>query len=124
VNVITQIFAIIAGLVHVCAFVMESLLFRYPRVQRIFLGHDGVPPDVFMWAFNQGFYNLFLAAGAIGGVIAADAGHATVGRAVALFACACMVGAGIVLVVSDRKLWRGALGQAVPPLVALLAALA
>jgi hypothetical protein len=35
-----------------------------------------------------------------------------------------MAGAGAVLAVSDRRLWRGALGQSVPPLIALLAALA
>jgi putative membrane protein len=102
---------------------MESLLFRRPRVQRIMVGHADVDPGVFLWAFNQGFYNLFVAAGAIGGVIAAHAGHPAVGRAVTLYACAFMAAAGVVLVVSDRRLWRGALGQAVPPLVALVAAL-
>jgi putative membrane protein len=122
-NLVTQIFAIVGGLFHVAAFVMESLLFRNPRVQRIFLGHADVEPGVFLWAFNQGFYNLFVAAGAIGGVIAAHTGHAAAGRAIALYACAIMAGAGVVLVVSDRRLWRGALGQAVPPLVALLAAM-
>jgi len=121
--VISQIFAVVAGLFHVWAFLLESLLFRRPAVQRLFLGRT-VSSDVYLWAFNQGFYNLFLAAGAIGGVIAAHTGHAGAGRPVTLFACAAMMGAGIVLVVSDRKLWRGALGQAVPPLVALLAATA
>jgi putative membrane protein len=123
-NVISQIFAVVAGLVHVWAFAMESLFFRRPAVQRMFLGRSGVSPDVYLWAFNQGFYNLFLAAGAIGGVIAVHAGYPVEGRAIALFACACMMGAGIVLFASDRKLWRGALGQVVPTLVALLAALA
>jgi putative membrane protein len=79
---------------------------------------------VFLWAFNQGFYNLFLAAGAIGGVIAAHAGHPTAGRALTLYACGFMAAAGAVLAVSDRRLWRGALGQAVPPLIALVATLA
>jgi len=122
-NVISQIFAVAAGLFHVYAFTLESVLFRRPAVQRAFLGRT-VSPDVHLWAFNQGFYNLFLAAGAFGGVIAVHAGAAVAGRAVTLFACACMMGAGIVLFVSDRTLWRGALGQVVPPLVALLAALA
>ncbi len=121
-SAVTQVFAILAGLFHVWAFVIESLLFRRPRAQRILLGHDNVDPGVFVWAFNQGFYNLFVAAGAIGGVIAYHAGQATAGRALTLYACAFMVGAGVVLVVSDRKLWRGALGQAVPPLIALAAA--
>jgi putative membrane protein len=122
-NAVTQIFAILAGLFHVGAFAMESLLFRRPRIQRIMVGHADVDPGVFLWAFNQGFYNLFVAAGAIGGVIAAHAGHPAVGRALTLYACAFMAAAGVVLVVSDRRLWRGALGQAVPPLIALVAAL-
>jgi putative membrane protein len=122
-NVITQVFAVVAGLFHLYAFTLESVLFRRPAVQRAFLGRT-VSPDVHLWAFNQGFYNLFLAAGAIGGVIAVHAGAATEGRAITLFVCACMMGAGVVLFVSDRKLWRGALGQTVPPLVALLAGLA
>lgn len=122
-NAITQIFAVVAGLFHVYVFALESLLFRRPAVQRLFLGHADAGRDVVLFAFNQGFYNLFLAAGAIGGVIAYHAGAATGGRAVALFACACMLGAAAVLIASDRRLWRGALGQGLPPLVALVAAL-
>jgi putative membrane protein len=122
-SAVTQIFAVLAGLVHVAAFVMESLLFRRPAVQRLFLGHDRVEPGVYLWAFNQGFYNLFVAAGAIGGVIAYHLADATVGKALTLYACAFMVGAGVVLYVSDRRLWRGAVGQAGPPLIALLGAL-
>jgi putative membrane protein len=122
-NVITQVFAVVAGLFHVYVFALESLLFRRPPVQRLFLGHDDAGRDALVLAFNQGFYNLFLAAGAIGGVIAVHAGSTPAGRAVALYACACMVGAGVVLVASERRLWRGALGQAVPPLIALVATL-
>jgi len=123
-NMVTQIFAVVAGLVHMWAFVMESLLFRRPQVQRIFLGHADVEPGVYLWAFNQGFYNLFVAAGAIGGVVAYHADHPTAGRALTLYACAFMAAAGVVLFVSDRRLWRGALGQALPALIALAAALA
>jgi len=122
-SAITQIFAVLAGLVHVAVFVMESLLFRRPWVQRGVLGRAGADPGVVIWAFNQGFYNLFVAAGAIGGVIAYHAGHATAGRALTLYACGFMAAAGVVLFISDRGLWRGALGQSVPPLIALLAAL-
>jgi putative membrane protein len=122
-NAVTQIFAILAGLFHVLTFAMESLLFRRPQVQRLFLGNAQADPGVYLWAFNQGFYNLFVAAGAIGGVVAAHAGHPTAGRAVTLFACGVMAAAGVVLFASERRLWRGALAQAVPPLVALAAAL-
>jgi putative membrane protein len=122
-NVITQVLAVVGALVHVAAFAMESLLFRRPAVQRLFLGHSPVEPGVFLWAFNQGFYNLFVAAGVVAGLIAYHAGAAEAGTALVLYACAFMAAAGVVLVVSDRTLWRGALGQAVPPALALLAAL-
>ena len=123
-NAVTQVFALIGALFHVSAFALESLLFRRPQVQRLMLGGRAeVAPDVYLWAFNQGFYNLFVAAGAVGGVIAYHSGQLAAGRALTLYACAFMAAAGVVLVVSDRRLWRGALGQAVPPLVALVAAL-
>lgn len=121
-NALTQVFAIISALFHVSAFVMESLLFRRPRVQRLMLGRANVEPGVYLWAFNQGFYNLFVAVGAIGGVIAYHSGQVAAGRALTLYACAFMAAAGVVLLVSDRRLWRGSLGQTAPPLVALVAA--
>lgn len=124
VNAVAQIFAVLAGLLHVAVFGMESLLFRSAPVRGAFLVPDRAVEDIRLWAFNQGFYNLFLAAGAIGGVIAVHAGNVATGRAVALYCCAFMAACGVVLVVSERRLWRGALAQAVPPLVALVAALA
>jgi putative membrane protein len=123
VSAVTQVFAIIGALFHVSAFAMESLLFRRPQVQRLMLGRTNVEPGVYLWAFNQGFYNLFVAAGAIGGVIAYHYGQISAGRALTLYACAFMAAAGVVLAVSDRRLWRGALGQAGPPLIALVASL-
>jgi putative membrane protein len=123
VNAVSQIFAVVAGLFSLWAFVLESLLFRNPKVQRLFLGRESQEGE-FLWAFNQGFYNLFVGAGAIGGVIALHAGHVPAGRAVALYACGFVAAAGVVLFVSNRKLWRGALAQSVPPLIALVAALA
>ena len=121
---IAQVFAIIAGLFHVAAFVMESLLFHRPDVQKFMLGRTEPAPGVRLWAFNQGFYNLFVAAGAIIGAIVWTTGYETVGRTLVIYTCAFMTLAGVVLYVSDRRLWRGMLGQSVPPLIGLVAALA
>lgn len=123
-NLVTQLFAWIAVLFHVAAFVMESVLFDRPAVQRILLGRSETAPGVRLWAFNQGFYNLFLAAGPAAGLIAGYAGNEAVGRALVIYGCAFMAACGVVLFVSDRKLWRGMLGQSGPPLIALIAALA
>ncbi len=83
-----------------------------------------------LWAFNVGFYNLFIACGLIVGVIAWMTGNETTGRALVIYLCLFAFLAGIVLFVSDRlALGRprgtgvgGALIQGVPPLIALVAA--
>ncbi|MFF0265864.1 DUF1304 domain-containing protein [Kribbella sp. NPDC004536] len=117
-SVIAQIFVVIAGLFHLAVFAMESLLFRKPSTYRRFLVKETDVEASRPWAFNQGFYNLFLAIGAFGGLIwGGDKGHA-----IALFACACMAGAGVVLLASDRRMLRAAAAQAVPPILALVLA--
>jgi putative membrane protein len=124
VNAVAQVFAVVAGFVHVAIWFIESLLFRRPAFHRLFRVRPEHVPVVRLWAVNQGFYNLFLGVGAIGGVVTLHLGNETVGRTLVLFCCACMTAAGVVLVFSERRLWRGALVQAVPPLVVLLASLA
>ena len=71
-------------------------------------------------AFTQGFYNLFLAIGIVAGLGLVAAGQVDAGRAIVLFACASMVGAGVVLFVTNRHFLIGAAIQAVPPLIALV----
>ncbi|MGH8777048.1 MAG: DUF1304 domain-containing protein [Jiangellaceae bacterium] len=122
-NAVAQVFAVVAGLFHVVVFVLESVLFRRPQVHARFFVRPEEVDAVQPWAANQGWYNLFLAAGALGGVVMVNAGDETAGRTLALFACGCMVVAGIVLYVSERRLWRSALAQAVPPSIAIAATL-
>jgi putative membrane protein len=119
VNTIAQIFVALAGVFHLAVFAMESLLFMKPSTYKRFLIPNEAEATISKpWAFNQGFYNLFLALGALGGLVAGgDKGHA-----IALFACACMAGAGIVLIASDRRMARSAALQAVPPIIALVLA--
>lgn len=122
-TVVAWAFAVVAGVFHLAAFLMESFLFDRPFVQRTLVRDAGQSPAVRLWAFNQGFYNLALAAGAIIGVIVWAADQETVGQTLVVFSCAAMTLAGIVLVVSDRRLWQGAIGQALPPAIAVVATL-
>ncbi|MET0479996.1 MAG: DUF1304 domain-containing protein [Mycetocola sp.] len=124
-------FASVAAVLHILVFVWEAVLFRRPGVhQRIFSTPPADVPAVLLWAFGVGFYNLFLAIGAIAGVLAWAAGNETVGRTLVLYTCLFMFLSGIVLFVADRKaLGRprgkgigGALAQGLPPLIALVAA--
>ena len=114
--------AAIAAMVHVWFFALESLLFERPTVFRRFgLRSAEDAAIVRPMAFNQGFYNLFLAAGIGGGLLLIATAQGPAGRAIVLFACACMVGAGIVLLATNRRFLTAAALQAGPPLVAIAA---
>ncbi len=129
-TVVVWVSALIAASIHVLVFFWESVLFERPAV------HTGVfsvattdLPAVRLWAFNVGFYNLFLAAGTTVGVLAWIAGQETVGRTLVVYTCSFMVLGAVALFASDRmSLGRpkgsgvgGALAEGLPPLVALVA---
>ncbi len=118
---VTEVFAVVAALLHVFFFYLESLTFTRPATWQRFHVRSQADAELLRpMAFNQGFYNLFLAAGAIGGVIAANTGYVEAGRALVLLACGSMLLAGVVLIASDRRFVRSGLIQAVPPAIALL----
>jgi putative membrane protein len=120
---IASIAALIAAAFHVLFFVLESVTFSQPSVAARFgLTTPEQDAAVRPMAFNQGFYNLFLAIGIVGGLVLVAAGSTDAGRAIVLFACACMVGAGLVLLSTNRRFVRSAAIQAVPPFVAVVAA--
>ncbi len=120
--VLAALAAIVAAACHVLFFVLESVLFTRPAVAARFgLADPAAIAAVRPMAFNQGFYNLFLAIGIAGGLVLVAAGSVDAGRAVVLFACACMVGAGVVLLATSRAFARSAAIQAVPPALAILA---
>lgn len=123
--------AAVAGVLHVVVFAWEALLLSRPGVHAGVFGMraEDVPP-VRLWAFGVGFYNLFLAAGILLGVALWATGSAeTVGRTLVVYVAWFMLLSGLVLLVADRMAMGrprgaglgGALGQGVPPAVALLA---
>jgi putative membrane protein len=116
--------AIVAGLIHAWFFVLESLWFSRPTVwARFGLASAEEARTVGSFAFNQGFYNLFLAVGVAIGLLLAATGDPVSGRAIVLFACGSMVAAGIVLVLHNRTFLRAGLIQVLPAFVAILAVL-
>ena len=122
---VAQLAALLAAAIHVWFFVLESVLFGRPGVAARFgLRTEEQIAAVRPMAFNQGFYNLFLAIGIAAGIALIAAGSEVAGRAVVLFCCACMVGAGVILFATSRRFLQAALVQALPPLVAIVATLA
>lgn len=112
----------VAGLVHVVFFIVESLLWDRPQVHRIFGVRTSEEAATMGFAlFNQGFYNLFLGLGTFVGIGWSMRGYGD--NELVVFCALFMIGAAVVLVASNRKLWRGALVQGALPALAMVLAL-
>lgn len=119
--VLAVIFAVLAAALHVVIFFMESVLWARPAIWRRFGVASREDAAVLQpMAYNQGFYNLFLAvATGLGIVLWAASPVPNVGIGIAAVALASMLLAAVVLVTSNPKLARAALTQGVTPLLAL-----
>jgi putative membrane protein len=117
---IMMIAASLAALFHVFFFLLESVLWTRPAVKKIFRRRDPDTENTRVLAFNQGFYNLFLALGNITGICMVIGGVTAAGLTVIASGCSVMLGAAIVLFASSPKMIRGALIQGIPPLVFLV----
>ena len=79
-----MVFAVLAAALHVLIFYMESIAWEGALARKTFGGTpEEVRPHAF-YAFNQGFYNLFLALQAIIGVVLAALGYAAAAVVLAL----------------------------------------
>jgi putative membrane protein len=120
--VVAVVFAILAAILHVAIFFMESVLWSRPAVWKRFgVASPQEAATLQPMAYNQGFYNLFLALATIVGLLLLVAPPvAQVGVGIAGVALASMLLASIVLITSNPKLARAALIQGVTPLIALV----
>ena len=120
--ILATVFAALAALLHVYIFVMESVQWTQPKIWKRFGVRDQAAADTTKpMAYNQGFYNLFLAIGtAIGLVLfwtGADAAGEAAGKALVLFSLGSMVAAALVLVTSGKGYARAAATQGTLPLI-------
>lgn len=114
------VFAALAALVHVYIFVLESVRWTAESTRKTFGNSEAAAQATKEMAFNQGFYNLFLALMAAAGIISAATGHHEVGAALVLAGCGSMLAAGLVLLISSPKKARAALVQLTFPLIAVV----
>ncbi len=111
--------AIVAAVIHAAIFVLESLAWKSPRVQRMFGARTEAQAEALgPVLYNQGFYNLFVGIGVAVGLFlfSRDESSALLG-----FSLSFMAAAALVLVGSVSRLWKAALLQGGPPALALLA---
>lgn len=116
---VAYVFAGLAALVHVYIFWLEALAFD--TAGRKAFGVSAEDAAIMKpWAYNQGFYNLFLAVGTGVGVAIAGS-HRHVAIALIAFGAGSMLAAALVLITSDPSKARGAVVQGLFPALGLIA---
>jgi putative membrane protein len=112
--------AVLAALLHVYIFVMESLTWTTPRTRAVFGTTEEEAQTTKLLAFNQGFYNLFLAIVTVVGVVAVAIGSTAMGAALVFAGVGSMLAAAAVLLAASPDKARAAVTQGLLPLIAIV----
>lgn len=120
--IVGLVLAAAAAAFHVFIFALESLKWTEPETRKIFgVASEADALTTKALAFNQGFYNLFLALTALLGVGFVIIGLTTVGLTLVFAGTGMMLAAALVLILSDRTKARAAVMQGTLPLLAVIA---
>jgi len=115
------VLAALAAVLHVYIFVLEAFLWTAPQGRATFGTSEEEAQATKSLAFNQGFYNLFLAIVTAVGIVWALAGENTVpGYALVFAGTGSMLAAALVLVLSAADKRAAAVKQGVFPLLAVV----
>jgi len=115
------VLAAVAALLHVYIFCMESLWWTTSKVRATFGATETEAEATKEMAFNQGFYNLFLAVATFAGIIFHMAGQLTIGTTLVFTGTGSMLLAAVVLITSSPSKAAAAIKQGVFPLLAVIA---
>ena len=115
------VFAALAALLHVYIFYLESIVWTGAKARATFGVGESEAEITKPLAFNQGFYNLFLAIEIVLGIVFYAVGHEVVGATLVFVGAGSMVAAGLVLLLSDRSKAAAAIKQLTLPLLAIIA---
>ena len=120
-TIIGAVFLSLAALIHVYIFYLESIAWSKPKTWKTFgLTSQSDADTVKPMAYNQGYYNGFLALGVIVGLVLITTNVAQAGYALAIFAGSSMVLAATVLITSNARLARAAVLQGAAPLIGVV----
>jgi putative membrane protein len=114
------IFAGLAALLHVYIWVMESLTWTSARTRATFGISEEEAVATKELAFNQGFYNLFLAIITFTGIVIGGTGRYGIGLALIFAGTGSMLAAAAVLLLSSPDKARAAITQGTLPLIAIV----
>jgi putative membrane protein len=119
--IVATLVVTLAAALHVAIFVMESVNWTRPAIWKRFgVASQADANTTRPLAYNQGFYNLFLAIGAVVGIIFFGIGWREAGLALVVFTMASMLAASVVLLTTGRGYLRAAFTQGTLPLIGLV----
>lgn len=119
--IVGLVLAGLAALVHVYIFWLESVAWRAPRTRKIFGTSTEQAAMTRELAFNQGFYNLFLALAVFAGIVVFATAAVGVGLTLVFAGTGMMLAAALVLFTSAPDKRSAAVTQGLIPLLALIA---
>ena len=118
---VALVLAGVAAALHVFIWTMESITWKQPATWKRFGLESQADADTTApMAYNQGYYNLFLAVVAIIGIVLVVADSDDAGWALVIAGCASMVAASLVLVSTGAGYARAAATQGTVPALAVL----
>lgn len=117
IKALAYIFVSLTAVLHVLFFKLESLDFMQPKILKRFGLNEQTGQIVKIWAFNQGFYNLFLALGFIYTDYLIYSDQLLLAKTLGIFIGLTITGAGIVLWISEPTKKLPALIQAIPAVI-------
>ncbi|QKT08704.1 DUF1304 domain-containing protein [Gordonia sp. X0973] len=113
--------ALLAAALHVFIFYLESLAWTSKRARAVFGTTEQQAEDTRELAYNQGFYNLFLAVMVVvGALVIGLSDHRGVGLALVLAGTGAMLAAALVLGLSSPAHRGAAVKQGALPLIAVI----
>ncbi|MCI1256780.1 MULTISPECIES: DUF1304 domain-containing protein [Corynebacterium] len=118
--VVGSVLAVLAALLHVFIFYLESAGWTGPLAARVFGNTPEQAESTREMAFNQGFYNFFLAVETVVGVVFLIAGSTGIGAALVLAGTGSMLAAATVLLVTSPDKRSAAVKQGTFPLLAVV----
>ncbi len=115
------VLATLAALLHVYIWVLESWRWTTPGARAVFGTTPEQAEQTRELAYNQGYYNLFLALEVGAGLIAYALGHDDIAETLALFGTGSMLAAATVLFLGSPDKRSAAVRQGAIPLLAVIA---
>ena len=109
-TIVASVFAALIALIHVYVFYLESIAWGKPKTNKMFRVTPEQAELNRVFAFNQGFYNLFIAIAIVAGLVMNT-------QVLIDYGALSVLGAGVVLILSGPGRARAASIQIVPAVI-------